>query len=54
MAIQVILKNDHGGNFIDMLTPAAPVQAHFFKMLFCFKTGEAFIPENDGNVDDFA
>ena len=44
------MKDDHGGDFIDLSAALAPVQAHLFEMLLRFKTGKPLVPENDRQV----
>jgi hypothetical protein len=53
-AIQIILKNDHGCDFVNVFTPFSPVETHLFEVLLGGKTGKTFIPKYNGNVQLFA
>jgi len=45
------LQDHHGGDFINVVTPLAPIKTHFFEMLFGGKTGQAFVPEDNRKVE---
>src|SRR2546422_5871436 len=52
-AVQIILKDDHGGNFIDLFAAFAPVETQFFQVLLGGEARQAFIPKYHGDVQYF-
>src|SRR5437016_11455316 len=52
-AIEIILQNDHGCNFVDMLPPFSPVETHFFEVLLSGKARKTFIPKYNRDAQRF-
>src|SRR5207253_2159248 len=52
-AIEIVLKNDHGCDLVDVFPPFSPVETHFFEVLFCGKTCKTLIPKYHWNVQFF-
>ena len=53
LPVQILLKNQHCGDPVDVLTPFSPVKAHFFKMLFGGETRQAFVRKDHRNAGGF-
>ena len=53
LTIEIVLKNHHGCDFVNVLPPLPPVETHFFEVLFGGKTGKTLVPEYNPNVQLF-
>ena len=45
--VEIVLKDDHGRNLINVFPAAAPVKTHLFEMLLGFEARKPFIPKDD-------
>ena len=47
LAVQIVLKNEHGCHLVHVLFAVTPFEARFLKVLFCRKAREPFVPQDN-------